>query len=112
MLPQGSEEGEESIEISLHALQGLANSKIMRMEGKIQGPSAMVLIGSGSTHSFLDEGTSKRLKCELTGTHPLSVTVANDNKVMCQFACEGFWWEMHGEPFEADLRLLKLGVMI
>lgn len=69
----------------------------------------MVLIDSGSTHSFLNKGTTKRLRCELTGTHPLFVTVANDNKVMCRFACEGFCWEMHGESFEADLRLLKLG---
>ena len=69
----------------------------------------MVLIDNGSTHSFLDEETDKKLRCELTRTQPLSVTIANGHKVMFLLACVGFCWEMHGETFEIDLRLPKLG---
>ena len=31
------------------------------------------------------------------------------SKVMSNSACAGFCWEMQGEGFEVDLRLLKLG---
>ena len=69
----------------------------------------MVLINSGRTHSFINEVTAKKMKYPLSNTQPLSVTVANGEKVISKFACLGFCWEMQGELFEADLRLLKLG---
>jgi len=50
----------------------------------------MVLIDSGSTYSFLDESKARRLGCKLTGTQPLSVTMANVNKVMSKSVCVGF----------------------
>ena len=62
--------------------------------------------------SFLDEGTTKKtkkLKCSLTRTHPLSITVANGQKALCKYACVGFCWQTQGKDFEADLCLLKLG---
>ena len=54
-------DGEYNREISLHALKGLANNKIIKVEGKVLEGSLMILIDSGNTHSFLDEGTTMRL---------------------------------------------------
>ena len=68
---------EDNGEISIHALKGVTNNKIMKVEGHVKGKGLMVLIDSGSTHNFLDEGTTKKLGCQLTGMPPLSVTVAN-----------------------------------
>ena len=70
------------------------------------GSNLMILIDSGSTHNFLDENTVRRLKCQLIATPPLSVTVANGQKVSSTSAYNGFSWEMQGEKFETDLRLL------
>ena len=106
---QEEEGGEEKIEISLHALRGMVTSKIIKVERRVSDSSLMILIDSGSTHSFLDEKVAKKLRCHLTGTQPLSVTVANGQKVLCKSACVGFCWQMQGESFEADLQLLKLG---
>jgi len=108
---QEEEGGEEKMEISLHALRGVVTSKIIKVEGRVSDSSLMILIYSGSTHSFLDEEIAKKLRCHLTGTQPLSVAVANGQKVLCKSACVGFCWQMQGESFEADLRLLKLGGM-
>ena len=69
----------------------------------------MELIDSGSTHSFINEGTSKRMKWPLATTHPLSVTIANGSKVINKSVCLGFCREMQGEDYQADFRLLKLG---
>ena len=87
-------EGEEDNgEISWHALRGLANNKIIKVKGKVEESKLMILIDSGSTHSFLDE-TTKRLKCSLINTQPLTVTMANGNKVVSRLAYAGFCWEM------------------
>ncbi|XP_052171653.1 uncharacterized protein LOC127787633 [Diospyros lotus] len=101
--------GEEDNEaISLHAIKGMTGSKIIKVEGRAQDSTLMVLIDSGSTHSFIDEGIARKLKCELSNTQPLAVTVANGSKVLSRSACLGFCWMMQGETFKTDLRLLKL----
>ena len=91
---QGEEGVEEKVEISLHALRGVTTNKIIKVEDRARGNNLMILIDNGSTHSFLDEGTTKKLKCSLTGTHPLLVTVANEQKVLCKSTCVGFCWQM------------------
>jgi len=45
-------EGEENVEISLHALRGLANNKIIKLEGRALDNKLMILIDSKSTHNF------------------------------------------------------------
>jgi len=69
----------------------------------------MVLIDSGSTHSFIDKGTTRNMKCKLSNTQPLAVIVANGSRVLSRSTSMGFCWTMQGETFEADLRLLKVG---
>jgi len=108
---QKEEGGEEKMEISLHALRGMVTSKIIKVEGRVSDSSLMILIDNGSTHSFLDEEVAKKLRCHLIGAQPLSVIVANSHKVLCKSACIGLCWQMQGERFEANLRLLKLGGM-
>ena len=100
--------GEDDGEISLHALKGITNNRIIKVEGKVKEGSLLILINSGSTHSFLDESTTKKLKCPLTSTLPLSVIVANGNQVLSNSACLGLMWEMQEEKFEANLKLLQL----
>ena len=85
------EEEEDNGEISLHALRGLANNKIIKVEGRVGECKLMILIDSGSTHSFLDEGTAKKLKCPLISTQPLIVTIANESKVVSRSTCAGFY---------------------
>ena len=95
------EEGEkDNGEISLHALRGLANNKIIKVEEKVEESKLMILI---------DERTTWLLKCFLINTQPLTVTVGNGNKVVNKSTYAGFCWEMRGETFETDLRLLKFG---
>ena len=69
----------------------------------------MVLINSGSTHSFLNEATAHKLKCKMTHTTPLSMTVANGHKMYSHCKCVDFKWVKHDYEFKADLRILELG---
>ena len=51
---------EDNKAISLHAIKGMASSKIIKVEGRVHDSTLMVLIDSGSTHSFIDEGMTKK----------------------------------------------------
>lgn len=101
-------EEEDNGAISLHVIKGMASSKIIKEERRVQDSTLMVLIDSGSTHNFINQGMAKKMKCELSSTLPLSFTIANGSKVLSKSACFGFWWKRQGETFETDLRLLKL----
>ena len=87
-------QGDERGEISFHALKGCPTGKIIKVKGMAGKRSLMVLIDSGSTHSFLDEATAKALKCKVTATFPLSVTVANGSKMYSKYKCIDFKWMM------------------
>ena len=82
--------GNEDGEISLHALKGCPTKKIIKVEGQVGNGKLMVLIESGSTHSFLDENTAKELHCKVKITFPFSVTVGNGNKMYSKSRCVDF----------------------
>ena len=67
------------------------------------------IISFYSTHSFLNEATAEDLKCRMTATTPLSVTIANGSKMYSNYKCAEFKWQMQGHEFTADLRILELG---
>jgi len=82
---------------------------VIKIKEVVGRKKLIVLIDSGSTHSFLDENIAKELLCMLQTTIPLSVTVANGNKKISRYKCQGFTWKMQGYEFSANLRIPQLG---
>lgn len=76
-------------EISLQALSGTMNSSTMRLRGTVQQKPVMVLVDSGSTHSFIDVGFHKRLALPLSDQKPFAVQVANGERMTNQGVCTG-----------------------
>lgn len=103
------EEEEEGGQISLHALEGHPSEKTIKIRGNVGKRKLLILIDSGSSHSFLDESTTKELLCVLQPTIPLYVTVATGHKMISRYKCQGFTWRMQGYEFFAELRILQLG---
>ena len=56
---QSEFEAKDNGEVFLHALKGLTNSKIIKVEGRIPDCKLMVLIDSGSTYNFLDKSSKE-----------------------------------------------------
>lgn len=50
--------------ISLHAISGTQNAQTMQVEGNINGLPLLVLIDSGSTHSFVNEALIHQLQIQ------------------------------------------------
>nr|GFA10401.1 hypothetical protein [Tanacetum cinerariifolium] len=71
----------EDIEDNLKTHLGVPTNNTMRMKATVTKHLLYLLIDTGSTHNFLDLFTAKKLKCKLTKTYPLQVTVARGNKM-------------------------------
>jgi hypothetical protein len=55
--------------ISLHAIAGVPSPKTMRLVGKIRTCSIIVLINTGSTHSFIDVNMARKAKLPVKEGH-------------------------------------------
>lgn len=76
------EEGNHScFEISLQALLGNLNPSTLRLRGIVQHKPVMILVDSGSTHSFIDAGFSQRISLPVCDSKPFEVQVANGEKL-------------------------------
>lgn len=99
---------EETAEISIPTLTGTTNYQMMRMMGHVGKKTLHILVDSGSTHNFLNSGTTLRMKCSCERFLPIKVTAANGAKLVCESICKSFRWRMQGFEFEADMWLLPL----
>ncbi|KAL3624153.1 hypothetical protein CASFOL_032969 [Castilleja foliolosa] len=89
--------------VSLHALRGQVPTDTIKLAGKVKNNQLVILVDSGSTHSFLDPNVVAKVKCEVEVTNPLQVTVAGGGKIICSSRCPDFEWEMAGHVFSANL---------
>ncbi|XP_019181671.1 PREDICTED: uncharacterized protein LOC109176731 [Ipomoea nil] len=103
------EDGERLAEVSLLAMLGGEGLSTIKLLGKVGKKKLIILVDTGSTHSFLDPVVIQSLKTVTYKTNPLYVTVANGQTIMCEEACSELSWTMQGEEFQRDFRLLRMG---
>ncbi|XP_031104476.1 uncharacterized protein LOC116007955 [Ipomoea triloba] len=106
---QEVEKSYEQAEISLYAMMGGEGLNTIKLLGAIGRQQLVILVDSGSTHSFLDPKLLTQLRIESERAHPLRVTVANGEQLICDSICKGMKWQVQEEWFEKDFRLLRLG---
>lgn len=101
-------ESEDQPEVSLHSISGTVTPQIMRVKGSIGRHIVMVLIDSGSTHNFVDPGTTKRVGMiiQLEGT--LEVMVANGERLISAGCCKKVTIVIQGISISIDFYILNL----
>lgn len=70
-------EGDEDLQLSLHALWGKEGPQIMRIRGSCKKRPLRILIDTGSTHNFSSNKVARRIKGEKKLVTPRAVEVAN-----------------------------------
>ncbi|XP_026454759.1 uncharacterized protein LOC113355983 [Papaver somniferum] len=100
---------ESPIEISLHALTGHVVHDTIRISGHLNNHPIMVLVDTGSTHSFIDSALVDKLHLHASPTGQMLVTVANGDNITSRGLCHNLHWEMQGYHFSSTLRVLPLG---
>ncbi|KAL4384039.1 hypothetical protein GQ457_15G021620 [Hibiscus cannabinus] len=107
VLPEKEVE-EGNLEISMNALTGNTGYSTLRIQGSIKGRPLNILVVSGSTHSFITTVWARE-GVELVKTDPLTITVANGEKLFSLAKSNQLVWKMQGYQFEHDFRVLQLG---
>ncbi|XP_026383573.1 uncharacterized protein LOC113279076 [Papaver somniferum] len=101
---------DEEVEISVHALSGNISQSTIKIHGKTQNKHHItILVDSGSTHSFIDPKIAKLSGCFIEQTASFQVAVADGNKLVSSSKCPNFQWEMQGNKFQFDMKVLALG---
>ncbi|XP_060181956.1 uncharacterized protein LOC132611554 [Lycium barbarum] len=105
---------EEQAEISINAILGLSNTssphKTIKIMGFVKKIPIIMLIDTGSTHSFVDPIVLKKLNKQAQFlSKTMKVVVANGQILTCDKICTGFNWKMQEEGFIFDIRVLKIG---
>ena len=80
----------------------------MRVAASIKSQSIVVLIDSGSTHSFLNEKVASTLRLPVVPTKSFTVRVANGERLMCQGRYEKVPIDLQGIPFSLTFYSLSL----
>ncbi|XP_043817044.1 uncharacterized protein LOC122724910 [Manihot esculenta] len=95
-------------EISLHAITGTRNSQSMRLLGCWHGRQVLILVDSGSTHSFVSDSVVADLQVTVDAKDGLRVKVANGEQLHSPGLCKGAPIELGNSVFIVDLFVLQL----
>ena len=83
--------------ISINALIGNHYCNTMRVIGSVKRKPIHIFLDTGSTHNFMDMRIIKILGKGVEKIGTREVNVANGNKILCQYRCKEFSWEMDGD---------------
>lgn len=71
--------GEEQVELSIHAMQGTTGFQTMWINGYIKKHKLIILVDSWSIHNFINVNVAKALKSIGSQNKQMGVTVANED---------------------------------
>lgn len=94
--------------LSEEALNGLEGPRTMRFEGSIQDRDIILLVDSGSSHTFISAKLAKSLSGVTLLKAMVSVKVANGEVLTCSSQMLQAMWSIQGVEFIADLSILMI----
>jgi hypothetical protein len=101
--------GEQSFMIlSVAALSGVEAPRTLKIKDQIQGVEMLILIDSGSSHSFISEQVATVLKGVTAVSSPTQVQVANGHTLQSLSEMLNVEWFIQGCQFHSDLKVLAL----
>jgi hypothetical protein len=98
----------DELGISLHALIGIDIANTMKLQVRIKGTTLVMLVDTGSTHTFIKEGLLPQLGLSVTPREGLTVKVANDERVTNGGVCRATDMDIGSEHFSTNFYVLPL----
>ncbi|XP_019150587.1 PREDICTED: uncharacterized protein LOC109147385 [Ipomoea nil] len=109
LIEHPEDEQTEVAGVSLCAVVGGEGLNTIKLLGMVQKQPIVILVDSGSTHSFLDPKILSQLRREPRKCTPSRVTVANGDQITSDSMCSELQWHIQQESFVKGFRLLRLG---
>lgn len=94
--------------ISKEAVQGSEHLRTFRLLSTVQNQAVVMLVDSGSSHSFISEDFSRSLMGERQSKQPVQVRVANGGLLASGMEFPMCQWEVRGHTFYTTFRVLPL----
>jgi len=95
--------------VSQAAVTGADGPKTLRLQGTLQGHLVLILVDSGSSHTFVSQQLATS---SLSGVQPLQtnvqVKVAHGDILLCDNFIPQALWSVDGYQFSTDMRVLPL----
>ena len=98
----------ECCSLSHQALSGEETPSTIRLRAQVRDQIMLLLVDSGSTHSFISETFLARLQVLTENLPPVSVRVTNGQRLLCNQPLRGLEWQVPDHTFHTDLRVLPL----
>lgn len=106
---QEAEDTSQAMTLSLNAISGTSKNKTMRVRAIIGNQVMLMLIDSGSSHSFVDQDLAARVGALQFSIAPVAVKVANGQNMPCTTKIPNMTWLMGCDTFSHDMHVLPLG---
>ena len=94
--------------ISKEAMSGTETSRTMRFQGFIQHIHMMILVDSGTSHTFISEQLAQSLFGVAPTEKPMGVQVAAGGILICNTQIQHVVWYIQGFSFTSDLKILPI----
>lgn len=95
-------------QISVTPLTGFQGFQPTRVTGVMNKKVLHILIDFGSTHNSLNDGTARRMGCQMVPIKSVQVAAANGSALICSLVFLAFKWRMHGLEFTVDVLIIPL----
>lgn len=110
MSPESADSQEDDLcLLSAAATTGTEASKAFRMLGKANGKALLMLVDSGSSHSFINSEIAKEWPSVQPMVRPIRVKVADGGVTLCNTEVPICDYEIQGHKFRSTLKLFPLG---
>lgn len=97
-----------SATLSCSVSSGVVASRTIQLWGTIQGKVALMLIDSGSSHTFIKTKLAEQLSGVSSLSPALTVKVADGKAVRCDSQLSGAIWSVQGHQFSSDFKVFPL----
>ncbi|WVZ83410.1 hypothetical protein U9M48_030560 [Paspalum notatum var. saurae] len=94
------------ITLSQEAVTGHSTPTTLKFQGDLSGHNILILVDSGSTHTFVSASLASQLTEATPLLSPIMVQVANGNTIMCNFELLNTSWTMQGYSFTLPMKIL------
>lgn len=94
--------------LSAHALDGSDAPSTIRLRALVGNQVMLLLLDSGSTHSFVGRSFVERVGAATQELPPVEVRVANGDRLTCSRIVPDLKWWMNGHTFSTPMQELEL----
>lgn len=108
LLQEPTDQEQLFVAISQEAVSGKDGPRTMRLKGSIQGKNILVLVDSGSSHTFVSTSVAHSLCGATLLAQPIQVRVANGALLSCTTEISAAQWSVDGYTFCSTLKVLPL----